>query len=294
MTFRAGYAALVGRPNVGKSTLLNRLLAQKLAITSHKPQTTRHRILGIKTSDTGQIAYVDTPGIHKRGGKAMNRYLNRTARSALLDVDVCIFVVQALQWTEEDEAVHEAIQNAKLAVVVAVNKVDLASPREKLLPYLSELRGRGYHDLVPISARGGQNCDLLEQEVLQRLPESELIFPEDQLSDRSERFFAAEFLREQIIRRYHKELPYAVTVDIERFEQSERGLRLGAVIWVERDSQKGIIVGRGGESLKAAASAARKEMAEFYDMPVHLEVWVKVKKSWSSDERSLIQLGYSE
>jgi GTP-binding protein Era len=175
-----------------------------------------------------------------------------------------------------------------------VNKVDLVSPREKLLPYIAELHGRGYNDLVPVSARGGKNCDLLEQEVLVRMPESELIFPVDQLSDRSERFFAAEFLREQIIRRYHKELPYAVTVDIERFEQSEPGLRIGAVIWVERDSQKGIVVGRGGNSLKAAATAARKEMAEFYDMPVHLDVWVRVKKSWSSDERSLIQLGYSE
>ena len=294
MTFRAGYAALVGRPNVGKSTLLNRLLAQKLAITSHKPQTTRHRILGIKTSDAGQIAYVDTPGIHKRGGKAMNRYLNRTAYTALADVDVCVFVVQALQWTDEDEAVHEAIKNTNLAVIVAVNKVDLVTPREQLLPFIATLRARDYQDVVPVSARAGTNCNTLEQEVLHRLPESELIFPEDQLSDRSERFFAAEFMREQVIRRYHEELPYAVTVEIERFEASKSGLRIGAVIWVERESQKGIVVGRGGSSLKAAATAARKAMMEFYDLPVHLDVWVKVQKSWSSDERSLVQLGYGE
>lgn len=294
MTTRAGYAALLGKPNVGKSTLLNRLLAQKLAITSHKPQTTRHRILGIKTTDTGQIAYVDTPGIHKRGVKAMNRYLNRTALTVLADVDVGIFVVQALQWTEEDDAAHKAIESAGLAVVVAVNKVDLVAPRNKLLPFIGTLRSRGYHDIAPVSAQTGKNCGVLEKLVLERLPASDLVFPEDQLSDRSERFFAAEFIREQIVRRYNEEIPYAVTVVVERFEESDRGVRIGAVIWVEREGQKGIIVGRGGKSLKAVATAARKALKRFYGIPVHLDVWVKVKKSWSSDERSLIQLGYSE
>lgn len=292
---RAGYAVLVGRPNVGKSTLLNRLLGQKLAITSHKPQTTRHRIVGIKTTEQGQILYVDTPGIHQRGGQAMNRYLNRTARTALADVDVAVFVVQALQWTDEDAAVLAAVHGSGLPVVVAVNKVDLVSPRERLLPYLAELDRRGsFGAVVPVSARSGANCEALEREVLARLPEGEDIYPADQLSDRPERFFAAELLREQLVRRYHEELPYAATVEIESFEASAEAVKIGAVIWVERDNQRRILIGKGGAALKAAASAARQQMIAFFGCPVHLDVWVKVKRSWSSDEASLTQLGYSE
>ena len=292
---RAGYAVLVGRPNVGKSTLLNRLLGQKLVITSHKPQTTRHRIVGIKTLEQGQILYVDTPGIHQRGGKAMNRYLNRTARTALADVDVAVFVVQALQWTDEDAAVLAAVQATALPVVVAVNKVDLVTPRERLLPYIAELDRRGrFAAVVPVSAQSGANCEALEREVLARLPEGEDIYPADQLSDRPQRFFAAELLREQLVRRYHEELPYAATVEIENFESSADAVRIGAVIWVERDNQRRILIGKGGAALKAAASAARQQMIEFFGCPVHLDVWVKVKRSWSSDEASLTQLGYSE
>jgi GTP-binding protein Era len=292
---RAGYAVLVGRPNVGKSTLLNRLLGQKLAITSHKPQTTRHRIVGIKTTEQGQILYVDTPGIHQRGGQAMNRYLNRTARTALADVDVAVFVVQALQWTDEDAAVLAALNGSGLPVVVAVNKVDLVSPRERLLPYLAELDRRGsFGAVVPVSARSGANCEALEREVLARLPEGADIYPADQLSDRPERFFAAELLREQLVRRYHEELPYAATVEIESFEASAGAVKIGAVIWVERDNQRRILIGKGGAALKAAASAARQQMIAFFGGPVHLDVWVKVKRSWSSDEASLTQLGYSE
>lgn len=295
MTYRSGYAVLIGRPNVGKSTLLNRLLGQKLAITSHKPQTTRHRILGIRSQDDGQIVFVDTPGIHERGGKAMGHYLNRAARTALLDVDVAVFVVQALAWTREDQRVLEAVKQASIPTIAAVNKVDLVSPKEKLLPYLETLAQRhAFADVVPVSAREGDNADALVRAVLSRLPEGEAIFPDDQVTDRSERFFAAELLREQLTRRYHRELPYAVTVEIERFEEEDGRYNIGAVIWVERESQRAILLGQGGLAMKQTATAARQAMNDFFQTRVHLEVWIKVKKSWSSDEASLQQLGYTD
>lgn len=295
MSFRSGYAVLVGRPNVGKSTLLNRLLGQKLAITSHKPQTTRHRILGIRSQDDGQIVFVDTPGIHERGGKAMNLYLNRTARTALLDVDVAIFVVQAMAWTEEDARVLEAIERAGVPTIAVVNKVDLVTPKEQLLPFMQSLASRHpFVEVIPVSAREGENAGVLLRAVLERLPEGEPIFPDDQVSDRSERFFAAELLREQLIRRYHRELPYSVTVEIERFEEVDGRYNIGAIIWVERESQRAILLGKGGEAMKQAATAARKAMNDFFQTRVHLEVWIKVKKSWSSDEASLVSLGYTD
>ncbi|HHI75600.1 MAG TPA: GTPase Era [Gammaproteobacteria bacterium] len=292
---RSGMVALVGRPNVGKSTLLNRLLGQKLAITSHKPQTTRHRILGIRTREDGQIVYIDTPGIHDRGRQAMNRYLNRAAHTALQEVDLVLFVVQALVWNREDQLVLDAIRRAGVPAMVAVNKVDTVKPRERLLPYLAELgRRHDFVEVVPVSAKEGTQVDVLDSLVLRQLPEGGPIYPEDQITDRPERFFAAEILREQIIRRYHEELPYAVTVEIERFEEEPGRYVIGAVIWVERESQRGILLGRQGQAMKEAASAARRNMAEFFDTRVHLDVWIKVKKSWSSDENSLAQLGYSD
>ena len=295
MTFRSGFAVLVGRPNVGKSTLLNRLLGQKLAITSHKPQTTRHRILGIRSQDDGQTVFVDTPGIHDRGDKAMSHYLNRTAHTALHDVDVIVFVVQALTWTDEDERVLKALAAATVPVICAVNKVDTVKPKETLLPYLQTLsQRRSFAEIVPLSAQQGDNVEVLAEAVRQRLPEGEAVFPEDQLSDRSERFFAAELLREQLIRRYHRELPYSVTVEIERFQEQDGRYDIGAVIWVEREGQRAILLGKGGQAMKEAATAARKAMNEFFQTRVHLEVWIKVKKSWSSDEASLVQLGYTD
>ena len=295
MSYRSGYAVLVGRPNVGKSTLLNRLLGQKLAITSHKPQTTRHRIMGIRTQDQGQIVFVDTPGIHDRGDKAMNFYLNRTAHMALQDVDVVIFVVQALAWTEEDERVLDAVVRAGIPAIAAVNKVDLVANKEELLPFMQDLAGRHpFVEVVPVSARDGDNAEVLAGSVLSRLPEGEAIFPDDQISDRSERFFAAELLREQLIRRYHQELPYAVTVEIERFEEENGRYNIGAVVWVERDSQRAILLGKGGLAMKETATAARKQMMDFFQTRVHLEVWIRVKKSWSSDEASLAKLGYTD
>ncbi|NCA71104.1 MAG: GTPase Era [Sphingobacteriia bacterium] len=290
---RCGTVAIIGRPNVGKSTLLNRLIGQKLAITSHKAQTTRHAILGIKTRAEGQILFVDTPGIHQRGDNALNRYLNRAARTALVETDLVLFVVEALRWSDEDAAALAALVAAGVPAIAAINKVDQVSDKAQLLPYLRQLGER--HDflaLVPISASRGDQLDELERALLRALPEAEPLFPEDQITDRSERFFAAELMREQLVQRYGEELPYRTTVEIERFEDLGGRYRVYALIWVERPNQKAIIIGRRGEALKAAATQARMEMQKLFGCPVHLEVWVKVKKSWSSDEAALGRLGY--
>ena len=292
---RCGTVAIIGRPNVGKSTLLNRLMGQKLAITSHKAQTTRHSILGIKTRPEGQILFVDTPGIHQRGANALNRYLNRAARTAISDTDLALFVVEALRWTDEDAAALEAVATAGVPVIAAVNKVDRVASKEDLLPYLQDLGQRhAFVDLIPVSAANGDQVEVLERALLRGLPEGEPVFPEDQITDRSERFFAAELVREQLVQRYGEELPYRTTVEIERFEAVGGRYRINALIWVERQSQKAIIIGRQGEALKAAATQARLEMQKLFDCPVHLEVWVKVKKSWSSDEAALGRLGYGD
>ena len=290
-----GYVALVGRPNVGKSTLLNRIVGTKLAITSHKAQTTRHSILGIKTLPGGQVVYVDTPGIHERADHAMNRYLNHTAKTVLKDVDVLVFLVEALHWTREDEKVLRLIQDRTLPVILAVNKVDRVKPKEKLLPFLAEMAQRHtFSEVVPLSAKTGQNLEALESLVLQALPEGENFYPEEQLTDRPERFFAAELVREQLTRRYAKELPYAVSVEIERFEVKRGIYWISAVIWVEKPGQKAILIGREGQALKQTATQARKAMQAFFGHQVHLNVWVKVKKSWSSDESALVRLGYGD
>ncbi|WP_456449217.1 GTPase Era [Thiolapillus sp.] len=295
MKHRAGHVALVGRPNVGKSTLLNRLLGQKLAITSHKPQTTRHSILGINTLDDGQIIYIDTPGMHQRGDKAMNRYLNRTATSVLAGVDLVVMLVDAGNWTEEDEMVLQRVHRSKLPVMLVVNKIDTLKQREDLLPLLASLTQKtGIETVVPVSARSGDNCDHLEKTILQALPEGENFYAEDQITDRPERFFAAELIREQITRRYHKELPYSATVEIEEFDVQPHIYRIGAIIWVERQNQKAILVGKGGQALKETATEARKELEKFFQSKVYLRLWVKVKKSWSADQASLTRLGYSD
>ena len=295
MTDRCGTVAIIGRPNVGKSTLLNRLLGQKLAITSHKAQTTRHALLGVKSRDDGQILYVDTPGVHQRGSNALNRRLNRTARAALADVDLILFVVEALRFTDEDALALEAAAAAGPPVLAAVNKVDRVKVKPALLPYLQKLGERhAFVEVVPLSARTGDQVPLLEERILERLPAGERLFPDDQLTDRSQRFFAAELLREQLTRRYAQELPYAVTVEIERFEDHGGRYLIHAIVWVEREGQKAIIIGRGGEALKATATEARRQMQQMFGCAVHLEVWVKVKASWSSDDAALVSLGYGD
>ncbi len=292
---RSGYVSIIGRPNAGKSTLLNCLIGQKLAITSRKPQTTRHAILGVKTDDQGQIIYVDTPGIHQRGEQAMNRYLNRTAKTMLNDVDLILFVVDAMKWTAEDAAVLELLDNIKVPAILVINKLDQIENREMLLPYIQDLSTKyPFREIIPLSAKTGKNVSRLEKLVIKLMPEGENIFPEDQLTDRSERFFAAELVREQLTRRYAKEIPYALTVEIEQFEDVGSMYRIGALVWVEREGQKNIIIGNKGEAIKAAATQARIEMEKLFDKKVHLGIWVKVKKSWSSDEGALARLGYSE
>jgi len=290
-----GYCAIVGRPNVGKSTLLNRLIGQKLAITSSKPQTTRHSIIGVKTRADGQIVYVDTPGMHQRGDQAMNRYLNQTARSVLLDVHVIVFVVEALQWTAEDESVVAAMAAARCPLVLVVNKIDRVKDKQKLLPFLAATAAKTeFAEVFPVSAFSGENIATLEQAVLQLLPPGDNYYPEDQLTDRSERFFAAELVREQLTRRYAAEIPYALTVEIEKFEEDNNLYRINALIWVEREGQKNIIIGKQGAALKETAKLARIAMEKLFGKKVYLEVWVKIKKSWSSDEKALSTLGYGD
>ncbi len=291
----SGYVAIVGRPNVGKSTLLNRFIGQKLAITSHKPQTTRHSILGVKSRDDGQLVYVDTPGIHRRGNQAMNRYLNRTASAVLQDVDVLLFVVQAGVFNREDKLVLEKLAKIKAPVVLAINKIDTLPDKSELLPFIDGLKQKHeFAAILPVSAKNGQQVEALENQLLKLLPESESIFPEDQLTDRSERFFAAELIREQITRKYHMELPYATTVEIEQFVEEGRMYRIAAIIWVERDGQKNILIGKKGEALKLVGTEARQAMENFFQRKVFLQLWVKVKDSWSSDEAAMAKLGYSD
>ena len=290
---RCGYVAIVGRPNVGKSTLLNHILGQKLAITSRKPQTTRHNMLGIKTEGEVQAVYVDTPGLHKHNDKALNRYMNRSASTALKDVDVVVFVVDRTRWTDEDQLVLEKVQHVKCPILLAVNKADRLEDKSELLPHLNWLAEQlPQAEIVPISALQGQNLDTLEKLVGERLPESEHFYPEDQITDRSSRFLAAELIREKIMRQLGAELPYQITVEIEEFKQEGRILHIHGLILVERDGQKKIIIGDKGERIKRIGQDARKDMETMFDSKVMLNLWVKVKGGWSDDERALRSLGY--
>ncbi|MDH4655697.1 MULTISPECIES: GTPase Era [unclassified Pseudomonas] len=292
---RCGYVAIVGRPNVGKSTLLNHILGQKLAITSRKPQTTRHNMLGIKTEGSVQAIYVDTPGLHKKSDKALNRYMNRSASAALKDVDVVVFVVDRDRWTEEDQLVLERVQYVQGPVLLAVNKTDRMDEKGDLIPHLSWLQEQLPNaELVPISALQGHNLDTLERLVAERLPEGDHFFPEDQITDRSSRFLAAELVREKIMRQLGAELPYQITVEIEEFKQEGHVLHIHALILVERDGQKKIIIGDGGERIKRIGQDARKDMETMFDSKVMLNLWVKVKGGWSDDERALRSLGYND
>ncbi|WP_339514901.1 GTPase Era [Pseudomonas sp. RL_15y_Pfl2_60] len=292
---RCGYVAIVGRPNVGKSTLLNHILGQKLAITSRKPQTTRHNMLGIKTEGGAQAIYVDTPGLHKNNEKALNRYMNKSASSALKDVDVVIFVVDRTRWTDEDQMVLERIQYVEGPVILAINKTDRLEDKSDLMPHLEWLATQlPKAEIVPISAHHGHNLETLEKLVSSHLPEGDHFFPEDQITDRSSRFFAAELVREKIMRQLGAELPYQITVEIEEFKQEGRILHIHALILVERDGQKKIIIGDKGERIKRVGQEARKDMEVLFDSKVMLNLWVKVKGGWSDDERALRSLGYDD
>lgn len=290
---RCGYVAIVGRPNVGKSTLLNHILGQKLAITSRKPQTTRHTMLGIKTEGDNQAVYVDTPGLHKENEKALNRYMNKTATNALRDVDVVVFVVDRNRWTEEDELVLDKVKLSKEPVIVAVNKIDRLEDKKELLPHLEWLHAQlPDAQIVPISSLYSQNLETLEKLINQCLPEGEYFYPEDQLTDRSSRFLAAEIVREKITRQLGAELPYQVNVEVEQFKQQGAVLHIHALILVERDGQKKILIGDKGERIKRIGQEARIDMETLFDSKVMLNLWVKVKRGWSDDERAMRSLGY--
>ena len=293
--FRSGFAAVLGRPNVGKSTLVNCLLGRKLSITSRRPQTTRHRILGIKTTATHQLVYVDTPGIHRTGGTALNRYMNRAAVSALEGGDVVVFVVEAAQWREDDERVLRRIHGTQCPVIIAINKIDRVGDKSRLLPFMAEVSRRtGLDELIPLSARKSINTDLLERRIIDRLPVGEALFPGDQLSDRNEQFMSAELIREQLTERLNQELPYRLSVEIERFSDAVDPVRVAAIVWVERRSHKPIVVGREGGTLKSVGTRARREIQSMLGRRVHLELWVKVRTGWSDDEQALMRMGYAD
>jgi GTPase len=292
---RCGYVAIVGRPNVGKSTLLNNILGMKLSITSRKPQTTRHQILGVKSRDNIQAVYVDTPGIHQGRGTAINKYMNRAATSVLSDVDLILFVVQAKKWTEEDQAIIDKLKSVSCPVLLVVNKIDQLPSKEELLPILGELSSHfDFAEIIPVSALNGMNVDMLEQKVALLLPESVHFYPDDQVTDRSMRFLASEIIREKLTRELGQELPYTSTVDIDKYEEDESIVRIHATIYVESAGQKAIIIGKKGARLKSIGTAARKDISKMVDNKVYLNLWVKVREGWSNDERALRGLGYSE
>ncbi|WP_109078171.1 GTPase Era [Aggregatibacter kilianii] len=291
-----GFIAIVGRPNVGKSTLLNKILGQKISITSRKAQTTRHRIVGIKTEGPYQEIYVDTPGLHIEEKRAINRLMNRAASSAISDVDLVIFVVDGTHWNDDDEMVLNKLRKTKAPVVLAINKIDNIKNKDDLLPFITEISSKfNFADIVPISAEKGNNINVLEQIVRKSLRPGVHHFPEDYVTDRSQRFMASEIIREKLMRFMGEELPYSVTVEIEQFKVNERGTyEINGLILVEREGQKKIVIGHKGEKLKKIGTEARLDMERLFDNKVHLELWVKVKSGWADDERALRSLGYME
>ena len=294
---RSGSVAVIGRPNVGKSTLTNALVGAKISITSNRPQTTRHRLLGIATFPAGQIVLVDTPGLHKQQGKfsasAMSRVMNRAARGALEGVDAGLLVIEAGRWDEEDTLAYNVLSDAGIPVVLVINKVDRLRDKSALLPFLAQVSdGRVFAAVHPISALKKNGLDPLTKDILALLPEAPPMFGEDEITDRSERFLAGELIREQLMRQLGAELPYATTTEIERFTEDGEMLRIGAVIWVERESQKAIVIGKGGTRLKEIGSKARMQMEHLFGRKVFLETWVRVREGWSDDETALKAFGY--
>ena len=291
-----GFIAIVGRPNVGKSTLLNKILGQKISITSRKAQTTRHRIVGIHTEGAYQAIYVDTPGLHIEEKRAINRLMNRAASSAIGDVDLIIFVVEGTKWTEDDEMVLNKLRAAKAPVVLAINKIDNVKEKDELLPHITELSQKfDFVEILPISAQRGKNVHILQKIVRDSLREGVHHFPEEYVTDRSQRFMASEIIREKLMRFTGEELPYSVTVEIEQFKVNERGVyEINGLILVERDGQKKMVIGAKGQKIKTIGIEARADMERLFDAQVHLELWVKVKSGWADDERALRSLGYMD
>ncbi|HCG8216065.1 TPA: GTPase Era [Vibrio parahaemolyticus] len=290
-----GFIAIVGRPNVGKSTLLNKILGQKISITSRKPQTTRHRIMGVDTDGDYQAIYVDTPGLHIEEKRAINRLMNRAANSSLSDVNLVFFLVDGTHWTKDDEMVLTKLQKSNFPVVLCVNKVDNVQDRNEVMLHMAEMSKKmDFVDVVPISAKQGKNIDVLRKHVRNHLPKATHHFPEEYVTDRSQRFMASEIVREKLMRFTGDELPYSVTVEIERFDYNPEtdGFHINALILVERNGQKKMVIGKGGEKIKTIGREARLDMEDLFGRKVYLETWVKVKSGWADDERALRSLGY--
>jgi GTP-binding protein Era len=290
---RCGFVAVVGRPNVGKSTLINAILGSKVSIVTPKPQTTRHRILAVYTRNDSQIIFVDTPGLHRGAAKTINRMMNRVATSALADADLILFVSEANRWTVEDQDVLDRLKKTPVPAIALLNKIDKVHPKEELLAVLSAMSERHtFDEVLPISAKLNDNLDRLVELIPAYLPESPALYPEEMITDRSESFQIAELIREKLTLLLRQEVPYGLTVEIEQMKKEPGGVGINAIIWVERDSQKGIVVGKGGNVLKKVGRSARLELKERLGVPVHLELWVKVKDSWADSEKELLRLGY--
>lgn len=292
-TKRCGYIAIIGRPNVGKSTLLNNILGQKLSITCKKPQTTRHQLIGIHTTDNVQAIFVDTPGMHQTSKRAINRYMNRAAKSVIHDVDVVAFLVEGNRWTAEEDWILQQLKHVEAPVVLVINKVDLIKDKTKLLPLLQEYSKRyEWADIIPVSAKLGKQVPSLERALFQYLPENDFFYEEDQITDRSVKFLTAEIIREKLMRFLGAELPYDVTVEIEHFKEGEKLTDIAALIYVERETQKNMIIGKDGERLKEIGSHARVDIEDMLEGKVFLQLWVKVKGGWADNDKDLQSLGY--
>ena len=288
-----GCIAIIGRPNVGKSTLLNALIGKKISITSPKPQTTRHQIFGIKTIKNAQAVYMDTPGLHEAKSHAMNRYLNRLASSLIVDADIVIFMMDASRPHHEDDKIIEKLSDTKSPVILVLNKVDCMKDKRQLLPLMDQLKEKfHFAHIVPLSALKKDNLETLETLIMNMLPEGIHLFPDDQITDKNERFRAAEIIREKLIQATEQEVPYSTAVTLESFEMKGKLLDIHAIIWVEREGQKPIVIGQNGERLKKIGTQARKEMERLFNQKIFLRLWVKVKNDWTDNERLLQDLGY--
>ena len=288
-----GYVTILGRPNVGKSTLLNNLIGQKLSITSRKPQTTRRHTIGVNTVKNHQIIYIDTPGLQDSPINAMNRYMNREATNALAGIDVLVFMVAALKWTELDEYILGLIKDKTAPVILAVNKMDKIKDKETMLPFLKELAGKmSFQEIIPVSALSRKSLRPLEKSIKELLPTGTFQYPDDQITDKSQRYFAAEFIREKLIKRLGEELPYTTTVTIDSFAEKKKIIHIDAIIWVATKGQKTIVIGQKGAGLKAIGEQARKDMERMFENKVFLRTWVKVKDKWMDNELAIKQLGF--
>lgn len=293
--YRAGFVAVIGRPNVGKSTLINALVGSKVSIVSSRPQTTRHRMLGIASFPNGQLVLVDTPGIHAKQPRAMNRYMNRAARGAVSDVHVAVLVIEAGRWHSDDALAYQALKESDVPVVLVINKIDKMKDKDGLLPFIKEVtETREFASVQLISALKNKGTQDLITTLLKFVPVSEALYSEDEITDKSQRFLAGEMVREQLMQRLGDELPYSATVEIEKFEVDGSLLRIGAVIWLEREGQKAIVIGKGGERLKSISTSARISMEKLFGAKVFLETWCRVRDGWSDDEAALNRFGYSD